>query len=264
MKHFDQLAAIMVVVVVLGTFSVAQSSHSGYEPTTPSRPVKPRDSFVDFTLKLMNPSDRDYGECLSESRTILVEGTLRDTYFWSNLIALGVLGCLFFVVLYQHNVHAKRQWAVAEIIGQLEQNLARSRAQLADATKKNREFADALAARKDSASRSPSLALESTNSPVEAMARPSMPDKQAAPPAAAVTNSRLQNASAAPRTSGGKESTTQMRLFTPDADFVMRVNSLEQQLAQSREDNRQLRRRIADGDRKPETEQERRHQLKGA
>jgi len=39
---------------------------------------------------------------------------------------------------------------------------------------------------------------------------------------------------------------------------------LEQQLAQSREDNKQLRRRIADGDRRLEAEQERNRQLKGA
>jgi septal ring factor EnvC (AmiA/AmiB activator) len=55
-----------------------------------------------------------------------------------------------------------------------------------------------------------------------------------------------------------------MRLFAPDADFVMKLNSLEQQLTQSREDNKQLRRRIADGDRRLEAEQERNRQLKGA
>jgi septal ring factor EnvC (AmiA/AmiB activator) len=55
-----------------------------------------------------------------------------------------------------------------------------------------------------------------------------------------------------------------MRLLTSDADFIMRLNSLEQQLAHSQEDNKQLRRRIADGDRRLEAEQERNRQLKGA
>ena len=50
----------------------------------------------------------------------------------------------------------------------------------------------------------------------------------------------------------GKEPVGQMRLFTPETDFVMKLNSLEQQLAQSREDNRQLRLRVAGGDRRPE------------
>jgi hypothetical protein len=35
-----------------------------------------------------------------------------------------------------------------------------------------------------------------------------------------------------------------MRLFTPDADFVMKLNSLEQQLAQLREENKRLRRQM--------------------
>jgi septal ring factor EnvC (AmiA/AmiB activator) len=65
---------------------------------------------------------------------------------------------------------------------------------------------------------------------------------------------RAQNGNAA-RTSTAKEAVNQMRLFTPDADFVMKLNSLEQQLAHSREDNKQLRRRIADGHQKVEAEQ---------
>jgi hypothetical protein len=62
----------------------------------------------------------------------------------------------------------------------------------------------------------------------------------------------------------GKEPVGQMRLFTPDADFIMKLNSLEQQLAQSREDNKQLRRRIATGDRRIEAEQSRNRQLEDA
>jgi hypothetical protein len=54
-----------------------------------------------------------------------------------------------------------------------------------------------------------------------------------------------------------------MRLFTADTDFVMKLNSLEQQLAQSREDNSQLRLRVAGGDRRPEA-QHRQRQLKDA
>jgi hypothetical protein len=61
-----------------------------------------------------------------------------------------------------------------------------------------------------------------------------------------------------------KDSVGQMRLFTPDADFVMKLNSLEQQLAQSREDNKQLRRRIAVSARPPEAELDRNRQLEDA
>jgi hypothetical protein len=52
-----------------------------------------------------------------------------------------------------------------------------------------------------------------------------------------------------------------MRLFSPGADFVMKLNSLEQQLAQSREDNKQLRRRMVGGDRRLRAEPDRNRQL---
>lgn len=195
---------------------------------------------------------------------MLLEGTVKSAYFWSNIVSLGLLVCLFFIVLYQHKIQANREWAMAEVVGQMEQNLSRSRAQIAEATRKNRDLMDALAVLKESVSHPPSLPLESSGTAVGATAKPRTPSVQPAPPASAKANpAKPQNGNGV-HTSTAKEQIGQMRLFTPDADFVMKLNSLEQQLAQSREDNKQLRRRIADGDRKAEAEQERSRQLKGA
>ena len=264
MKWAYQIATALVLSTIFGSFSIAQSARSRFDPAGHEDPARHRDSFLDFTLKRINPSDRDYGKCLSESRTLLVDETVRNAYFWSNIVALEVLGFLFFVVLYQHKTQARREWAVAEIIGQLEQNLNRSRAQIAEATRKNRDLAEAFAALKESASRLPSLPLESSGNALGATAKPSAPSVQPAPSTTAKANlAKTQNESA-PRRLPVKEPVGQMGLFTADADFVMKLNSLEQQLAQSREDNKQLRRRIADGDRKLEIEQERNRQLKGA
>ena len=264
MKRPYQIATALLFSAVLGAFAVAQSPRSRFDPAGHEDLAKPQDSFLDFMLKRINPSDTDYGKYLSESRTLLIDETVRNAYFWSNIVALGVLGFLFFLVLYQHKTQTKREWAVAEIIGQLEQNLNRSRAQVFEATRKNRELAEALAVLKESASRSPSLALESADNAGVATAKPRAQNIQ--PPPATTPKANLSkplNGSGIP-TSAGKEPIAQMRLFTPDADFVMKLNSLEQQLAQSREDNKQLRRRVADGERKREAEQERNRQLKGA
>lgn len=261
MKCRYQAATAVLLVVILGNFSGAQSSHSRFDPAAHEASGKPRDSFLEFTLKRINPSDTDYGQCLSESRTVLLEQTIRNAYFWSNIVSLGLLGCLFFVVLYQHKIQVKREWTVAQIVGQLEQNLIRSRAHVAEATGKNRELADALAVLKETTSRSVSLPLESAIARMGATEKSRAPKIQPALPAPAkVDPPKRQNGGG----STAKEPVGQMRLFTPDADFVMRLNSLEQQLTQSREDNKQLRRRIADGDRKLEAEQLRNRQLKGA
>lgn len=264
MKRFYQIAMAVLLVTILGTFSAAQASHSSYDPATHSAPSKPRDSFLDFTLKRVNREDTNYGQCLSESRGLLLEETIRNAYFWSNLVALGVLGCFFIGIVFQHRVQTKREWATAEIVTELERSVARSRAQVAEATKKNRELTDALAALRESALRPPSLPPESIECAGSSGEQPRTTNVQPAPLATPRANPGKPSNGGNGRSTPAKEPVDQMRLFTPDADFVMKLNSLEQQLAQSREDNKQLRRRISDGDRRLEAEQERNRQLKGA
>ena len=127
MKRSYQIATAVLLVTILGTFSAAQASHSSYDPATHSAPSKPRDGFLDFTLKRINSSATNYGQCLSEGRAMLLEETIRNAYFWSNIVALSALGCFFIVVVYQHRVQTKREWATAEVVAGLERSLARSR-----------------------------------------------------------------------------------------------------------------------------------------
>lgn len=263
MKRFYRIAAAAILVATWGNFSLAQADHSSYDPVTHSASSNSRDSVLDLTLRRINPSDANYGQCLSEDRRILLEETLRNAYFWSNIVALGVLGWLFLVIVYQHKVQIRREWATAEIITELEQSLTRSRQQLAEASKKNGELKDALAALKESISRSPSPPSESTERAVSS-AEKLRTANAPVPPAVPRANSARPSNGGTARSVQAREPAGQMRLFTPDADFIKKLNSLEQQLAQSREDNKQLRRRIAGSDRHPETEHDRNRQLEDA
>lgn len=262
MRRFYRIAAAAILAMTW-TFSVAQAGQSSYDPDKHSASSKPRDGFLDFTLRRFNSSDTNYGRCLSEARRILLEETLRNAYFWSNIVALGALGWLFLVIVYQQKVQTRRDWTTAEIVSELEQALKRSRAQLAEATKKNGELKDALAALKESTLRSSTLPPESCQR------AGSFTDKSQPTSNQPVTSPVPKGNPAKPTNGGngrsapGKEPANQMRLFTPDADFIMKLNSLEQQLAQSREDNKQLRRRIAVGDRL-EAEPGRKRQLEDA
>ena len=265
MKRFYRIAAAIILAATWGTFSVAQAGHSSYDPDTHSPSSKPSDGFLDFTLRRFNSSDTDYGQCLGEDRRILLEETLRNACFWSNIVALVGLGWLFAVIIYQHKIQIRREWTAAEIVSQLEQALKRSGAQLAEATKKNVELKDALAALKESALRSTSLPPGSCQRSAGSSTDKCQPTNN--PPVASVvskTNSAKPTTGAHGRSVTGKEPAGQMRLFTPDADFVMKLNSLEQQLAQSREDNKQLRRRIAVGDRRLDAEPAKNRQLEDA
>ncbi|HEV2396221.1 MAG TPA: hypothetical protein VGS27_04735 [Candidatus Sulfotelmatobacter sp.] len=264
MKRSCRIAAAALLISILPPFLAAQSDHSSYDPDAHQGSSKPRDGFLDYTLKRINPTGANYGQCLGEGRTMLLEETVRNVYFWSNVVALDLLGYLFIVIVYQHRIQAKRDWTAAETLRQFEQSLARSRAQAEEATQKNHHLMKTLAALRESASRPASLALESTERAPSSAAKPRTPSVQPAPPATLKTNSAKPTNGGAARTSTAAETVGQMRLFTPDADFIMKLNSLEQQLAHSQEDNKQLRRRIADGDRRLEAEQERNRQLKGA
>lgn len=264
MKRSCRIGVAALLIVILSPFLAAQSGHSGYDPAADQRSSKPRDGFLDFTLKRINPSDANYGQCLGEGRTMLLEETVRNACFWSNVVALGLLGRLFIIIVYQHRIQAKREWTTAEMVRQLERALARSRAQVEEATQKNHHLMETLAALRESASRPASLPLESTERAASLAAKPRTPSAQPAPPATLKTSSAKPTNGGAARTTAAAEPVCQMRLFTPDADFIMKLNSLEQQLAHSQEDNKQLRRRIADGDRRLEVEQERNRQIKGA
>jgi len=256
------IAALLVASLL--PLSAAQSRQYKYDPATGQRSSKAQDSFLDFTLKRVNPTDADYGKRLAERRTLIVEETIRNNYFWSNIVTLSSLVGLFIIIVYQHRIQTKREWASAEALAQFEQSLFRANAQLDEATKKNHQLTETLAALRESALRSPfqvaasaapssSSSAKTRNSTVPVMAA-MLPDSDSPKPA----NARPSGTRTAPQTVG------QMRLFTLDADLILKVNSLEQQLTQSQDDNKQLRRRIADGDRRLEAEQQRNRQLKGA
>ena len=263
MKRSCRIATALLIAI-LSPMLIAQSGQSRYDPASHRASSRPQDSFLDFTLKHINPSETNYGECLVEGRRFVLEQTARNAYFWSNIVALGLLGCLFIIIVYQHGIQSKREWAGAEMLRQLEQVLARSRAQLDEATKKNHLLMQSLAALRESALRPAPLPPESTERAASSGTKPLTASGQTAQPATLRTNSAKPTNGGATRITSAAEPVSQMRLFTPDADFIMKLNSLEQQLANSQEDNKHLRRRIADGDRRLEAEQERNRQLKGA
>ncbi len=148
-------------IVVAGLFLAmlpllcfAQARPSGYDPAAQEQPPKQKDGFVDFALKRINPADKDYGQCLDEGRKLLLEETIRNGYFWSNLVALGLLACLFVIIVYQHRVQTCREWTAAEMLAQHEHALARANAQVEEATSRNRGLMEALSALRESALRS--------------------------------------------------------------------------------------------------------------
>jgi hypothetical protein len=263
-KHPFRIAAAAVLIAMLSASSFSQTRQSSYDPATQQRSPKPPDGFLDFTLKRVNPSDKNYGQCFDEGRAVLFEETLRNGYFWSNLIALGLLGCLLVIIVYQHRIGVRREWGAAEILAQFERSLQRSNAQVDEATKRNHGFKDALATLRESTLRPAPLPPDPAEITASSVAKTrSNTARFAAPTPAKATSAKTateQNAG----TAIAVEPENQMALFKSDAALIMKVNSLEQQLVRSEEQQKELRRQLNEAGRKLQAEQEKNRALKGA
>lgn len=250
-----RFAVAALSIVVLSVLSAAQPGQNRYDPAARTAASRPGDSFLDFTLKRINPAGQDYGKCLDEGRALLLHESFGNGYFWSNLVALSLLGCLLLVIIYQHRLETRRDWAAAQIVAECEQALARSNAQVDQVTKSNHGLNDALAAIREPPLRSTlkhqysGQRTSSTTTEVRAQRpQPASPPPRATPVQPA--NECGANIGAA------TGSRPQMAPSKLDADIVARINLLEQQLAYAQEENKQLRQRVAEGERRLHPKQE--------
>jgi hypothetical protein len=249
-------------LAMLACLSFAQAPHSKYDPGAQNPSSKPKDGFIDYTLKRINPSDKDSGYCIDDGRKVLLADTIENGYFWSNLVALGLLGCLFIIIAYQQRQRTRSEWMTAETLAQYENALARANAQVDEATNRNHGLMEALAAVKEAALRSQQISTDPLDSSVRA------PRSRVASPLATPT-AVPKNSAAKPATdqstaiATAPEAGAQIGLFKPEVDLITKVNSLQQQLGRSKQLENELRRQLNEAGRKFQAEQEKNRSLKG-
>lgn len=78
-----------------------------------------RQGFFDYALGKINPRDKDYGAAMESGRAALVENSIDDLYFWSNVVTLLLLSGMVAVVLLQWRGADKREVIAASLIAQL-------------------------------------------------------------------------------------------------------------------------------------------------
>jgi hypothetical protein len=227
------------------------------------RPSKQKDGFVDSTLKRINPCDTDYGQHLDEGRRMALQESIESAYFWSNIMSLGLLGCLFIIIVYQHRVQRRRDWTAAEMLAQYEYSLSLANAQVGEATKRNSGLMEALTTLRESALRSHSPSAGISESATAAPTPRRAPVVQAIPPVAAKTNSTKPAADHSVVIATPTEPSVQIGLFRPEVELITKVNSLEQQLGRSEEREKALRRQVSESARKLQAEREQNRTLKG-
>jgi hypothetical protein len=267
-RRTTAIASAVLVIAIASPLALTQPRSSSSEPVNHLVLQRQQSGFLDFTLKRLNPQDTDYGERFDEGRSTLVEETVMKTYFWSNVVALGMLGCLFTIVVCQQRVYRKREWASAEILGQLEHSLARSDARVRQITERNLALAESVSALKHASERDSQSPASPTNStPPPARTRPLSGEATAPTPAKTKASKPMPDRQSLTTTVASSSVATmpaqgsQISLFKPEVELVTRVNTLEQQLGHSQEMEKQLRRQLTDTGRKLEAEQARNRRL---
>lgn len=199
---------------------------------------------------------------ISADRNLLLAETIENGYFWSNVLSLGLLGCLFILVVYQQKHLNRAEWKSAEIVAQYEHALKRANVQVADATKRNSEIIEVLVGLKESTVYAPSARTNNNEAPVARQSRP----RPADPPASTAEspkNGTNKAVKATATTTAGADAAAQIALFKPDVDLITRVNSLEQLLARSKGRENELVRQLNEAGRKLQAEQDKNRSLKG-
>lgn len=268
-RHTTCIAFAVLIIAIASPFALTQAGSPSSEPANHLALQRQQSGFLDFTLKHINPRDTDYGKCFDEGRSALAEETVMKTYFWSNVVALGMLGCLFAIVVYQHRVHRRREWASAEILAQLEQSLSRSDARVRQITERNLALAESVSALKHaSVQATPSPVRPADSTPHATRTQP-LNGQATAPTSSKTKAMRPISDRQSPTTTGSSSSVatmpvpgSQISLFKPEAELVTKVNALEQQLSHSQEMEKQLRRQLIDAGRKLEAEQSRNRSLR--
>jgi hypothetical protein len=258
---------IGIALLLAVASALAQRPAGDANPPTDTGAPKQRPGFLEFALRGINSTDRNYGACVDDARRLLLEETIRRAYFWSNLLAIAVAICLFLIVVHQHRAMARRDWMVADVITQYRNALARAEDQVGLATHRNHELMQALAAAsgfkvEESADSGERTRQRKTTATVALSGAPAAAPSLS-PPSVGGAKRAEESTAPAPSQAATTDTTTkslspgnQMGLFGSEGDFVAKINTLQQQLNTSQERERQLRRQLNDSEIRHQKERE--------
>lgn len=108
---------LAVVLCCVSIQSVAENSSQASTRTVQTAPK--HQGFFDYALGKINPHGRDFGASIESARNAVVQYTINDLYFWSNLVTLLLLSGLVALVLFQWRAMDKREVIAASLIAQL-------------------------------------------------------------------------------------------------------------------------------------------------
>lgn len=119
MRNLNILACGLLGGVLCCTCQPALGQSTDQPGHAPAQPAAKRQGFFDYALGKINAQEKHYGASMEVQRTGMVEHTVDDLYFWSNVVTLLLLCGVSGVVLFQWRSADKREVIAASLIAQL-------------------------------------------------------------------------------------------------------------------------------------------------
>ena len=111
--------ALLVVLMSIAPNRLAFGQANAQTASSP-RPQQPRQQgFFDYALGKFNPKGNDYGASLQSGRGALVDHSVDDLYFWSNIVTLLLLTGTCALVFLQWRSADKKEVVAAALITEL-------------------------------------------------------------------------------------------------------------------------------------------------
>ena len=114
---------IIPPVIVLSLFCLCEARSFAQTQDRPSsnssQSANQKQGFFDYVLGKVNPQGNDYGASMQTGREAVVEHTIDDLYFWSNVVTLLLLTGTAAIVLLQWRSSDKKEVIAASLIAEL-------------------------------------------------------------------------------------------------------------------------------------------------
>jgi hypothetical protein len=233
MKFLSRITVCLMLVLT----STAWGQRSSYDPAARQQ-SKPREGFVDFALKQINPQNTDYGCQMDEARKFVVDQTVKSIDSWAVLVALIFLVLSFFMLWHQHRERNRREVIAVEFLAQYHNAWLDARTHAADAIRRYNELVHTTNGAGEAALRAPSPDVENvqTRTVKADLGRDLKP--QSVPAVAARSSVKAGDDGA-----GRNDATRQNR--EPEVDLIAQISTLQQQLNASHEREKNLQKELS-------------------
>lgn len=229
----------VIAVLIIVSWLPAIGQRSSYDPAA-KQTSKPRDGFVDFALKQVNPQNKDYGCQIDDARKLLVDETIKSVTSWALLVALSFLILAFFLLLHQQRERNRREIIAAGLLTQYHNALADARGQADQAIRRYNELVNRT-----------NTAAEATHRPA---LHPSERPQATAPASTVVHDVKPKSSQSKDRIKTGEKRTdgTQAVPQSPEAegDLIAQISTLQQQLHSSHERENNLQKELTKAQRR--------------